>query len=171
MLRDKGMGSAYGGEWKPNKPEDERFLGRPGEIKRTQSRGKRGGYPRDTRIGEDGRAERERHYTDHDSPGKHSSPHDHEMDWSKGFPDPGNSINYPGGAPEFKGYEMRYTMSDVIGPNSLEENRFKTIGDFKWCVTHGGEVELEYRDKVYGISQNLSKHPTVPFRSSSYKSS
>ncbi len=28
----KGMGSAYGGVWKPSKPEDERFLGEPGEI-------------------------------------------------------------------------------------------------------------------------------------------
>lgn len=28
-----GMGSAYGGMWKPKKPEDERFLGEPGEIK------------------------------------------------------------------------------------------------------------------------------------------
>ena len=30
-----GMGSAYGGQWKPKKPEDERFLGEPGEIKTT----------------------------------------------------------------------------------------------------------------------------------------
>ena len=29
----KGMGSAFGGEWKPKKPEDERFLGEPGIIK------------------------------------------------------------------------------------------------------------------------------------------
>jgi hypothetical protein len=28
-----GMGSAYGGQWKPAKLEDERFLGEPGEIK------------------------------------------------------------------------------------------------------------------------------------------
>ncbi len=31
----KGMGSAYGGEWKPKKPEDERFLGKPMGDKKT----------------------------------------------------------------------------------------------------------------------------------------
>ena len=31
----KGGGSAYGGKWKPSKPEDERFIGEPGEIKIT----------------------------------------------------------------------------------------------------------------------------------------
>ena len=29
----KGMGSAFGGEWKPKKPEDERFLGKPEKTK------------------------------------------------------------------------------------------------------------------------------------------
>lgn len=33
---EKGMGSAYGGEWKPKKPDDERFIGKPGEIKNYQ---------------------------------------------------------------------------------------------------------------------------------------
>lgn len=28
----KGGGSAYGGKWKPSKPDDERFLGEPGSI-------------------------------------------------------------------------------------------------------------------------------------------
>lgn len=31
----KGTGSAFGGEWQPKEPEDERFLGEPGEIKVT----------------------------------------------------------------------------------------------------------------------------------------
>ena len=31
----KGGGSAYGGKWKPSKPEDERLVGKPGEIKIT----------------------------------------------------------------------------------------------------------------------------------------
>lgn len=30
-----GGGSAYGGRYKPAKPEDERFVGKPGEIKIT----------------------------------------------------------------------------------------------------------------------------------------
>ena len=46
---EKGMGSAYGGEWQPKKEEDKRFLGEPGEIKETIS--KRGNYVRHTKIG------------------------------------------------------------------------------------------------------------------------
>lgn len=41
---DKGMGSAYGGKWQPNpnKPQDQRFIGKPGEIKITfTSKGER----------------------------------------------------------------------------------------------------------------------------------
>ncbi len=65
-----GMGSAYGGKWRPNpnKPEDQRFLGTPGEIKTTF----KNGYRIDTKIGEDGRAVRERHYTDHNRADKHT---------------------------------------------------------------------------------------------------
>ena len=32
---EKGMGSAFGGEWQPKKEADKRFLGKPGEIKTT----------------------------------------------------------------------------------------------------------------------------------------
>ena len=62
-LIGKGGGSAYGGGWKPspNKPDDQRFLGEPGEIKTTY----KNGYRVDTKIGSDGRAKLERHYTDH----------------------------------------------------------------------------------------------------------
>ena len=35
FLIGKGGGSAYGGEIKPSKPEDERFWGAPGETKYT----------------------------------------------------------------------------------------------------------------------------------------
>lgn len=41
------MGSAYGGQWKPKKPEDERFFEKPGEIKTTF----KNGYRIDTKIG------------------------------------------------------------------------------------------------------------------------
>jgi len=34
----KGGGSAFGGEYKPAKAEDERFVGEPGEIKTTYKR-------------------------------------------------------------------------------------------------------------------------------------
>ena len=42
-------------------------------------------------------------------------------------------------------------MSKFIGVNSLEDNRFKTISDFKWCINGGGEVELEYNNRVFGV--------------------
>lgn len=145
----KGGGSAYGGKWKPAKPEDGRFLGKPGEIKQTHSSGKRGGYDRETKIGDDGRATMERHHTDHDQPSVHSDPHDHIIDWSKGFPKPGPPISYPDGAPEFKRYGGVLRMSHDVGVNSLEDNRFKTISDFKWCMNHGGEVQFDWKGVSY----------------------
>ena len=74
-----GMGSAYGGKWKPKKPADERFLGEPGEIKTTY----KNGYRIDTKIGEDGRAVKERHYTDKPNPKYHTDPHDHDKNGMK----------------------------------------------------------------------------------------
>lgn len=53
------MGSAYGGEWKPKKPDDERFIGKPGEIKTTKDKN---GNLRLTKIGEDGKAVSEQHF-------------------------------------------------------------------------------------------------------------
>ena len=58
----KGSGSAYGGKWKPKKPGDDRFLGRPGEIKETYNKN---GEKILTKIGEDGRAVKERHFSYH----------------------------------------------------------------------------------------------------------
>ena len=159
----KGGGSAYGGKWKPAKTEDERFLGKPGEIKQTHSVGKRGGYDRETKIGDDGRAVMERHHTDHDTPSVHSDPHDHIIDWSGGFPKPGPPINYPNGAPEFKRFGGIRQMA-YAGTNSLEENRFKTISDFKWCVNCGGEIQFEWKGLVYGIFPKLQKTPDAPLQ-------
>lgn len=59
------MGSAFGGEWQPRKPNDERFLGELGEVKSSWASGKKGGYGRETKIGEDEKALTERHETDH----------------------------------------------------------------------------------------------------------
>lgn len=72
----KGGGSAYGGKWKPSKPDDERFLGEPGSINRTADRN---GDLRETKIGADGRAVKERHYSNHGNPKQHSIPHDHNI--------------------------------------------------------------------------------------------
>ncbi len=41
--------------------------------------------------------------------------------------------------------------------NSVEENRFETISDFKWCVDHGGEIEFEYNDVIYNITHPEGK--------------
>ncbi len=48
-------------------------------------------------------------------------------------------------------------MSKIIEKNSLEDNRFKTISDFKWCVNSGGEIEFEYNDRVFGIFPKLKR--------------
>lgn len=160
----KGGGSAYGGPWQPAKPEDERFLGEPGQKISSHAPGKHGGYDRDTSIGDDGRATAERHYTDHGFPGHHSDPHDHMIDWSTGFPKLGPPINYPDGAPEFKVFGGCKHMNKIIGMNSPEENRFQTISDFKWCVNSGGEVEFEWKGAVFGIWPKLRKAPNAPLQ-------
>lgn len=147
---EKGMGNPEGGEWRPSKPDDERFLGAPGEIKNTFASS---GYLRSTKIGNDGRASKERHWTDHDQPWAHTNPHDHEILWDNpiGHPDPQGPINYPNGAPEFKSYKGVMKMNDINRTNSLEDNRFKTISDFKWCMHYHGEVEFVWNAKSYSI--------------------
>ena len=150
-----GMGSAYGGKWKPAKTEDKRFLGNPGEIKTTL----KNGYRVDTKIGENGKATKERHYTDHNRPWAHTNPHDHDIGWdvNRGNPLPGPPINYPKedypkGAPEFKSFKEMNILNTIVQANSLEENRFKTINDFKWCVDDGGEVEFIWNGITYNIT-------------------
>ncbi len=159
-LNQKGEGSAYGGSWRPspNKPDDERFLGLPGTINKSRYEGKKGGYDRETKIGDDGRAIKERHYTDYPNSKYHTNPHDHEIDWSDGFPRLGPPINYPNGAPEFKLYEVE-VMSKVGKQGVFKENHFESISDFKWCMHCGGEVLFEYHDKTFGIAPKLQKTP------------
>lgn len=112
----KGGGSAYGGKWKPNpnKPADSRYIGEPGEVKRTF----KDGYWVDTKIGDDGRAAIERHYTDHNRLWTHTNPHDHIIIWDNPgqCPVPGSPSNYPNGAPEFKHYQQTYNMRYIIVP-------------------------------------------------------
>jgi hypothetical protein len=146
----KGTGSAYGGEWKPKKPDDERFLGEPGEIKESFDKN---GERRQTKIGDDGRAEKERHFSNHNRPDKHTNPHDHKIDWdpNRGNPLPGAPINYPDLVPDFKSYKG----VNLFMPNNItcnEEDRFKTISDFKWCIDCGGEVEFRWKNKLYSIT-------------------
>ena len=153
-LIGKGGGSAYGGKWKPSKPEDYRLLGQPGEIKTTfDKRGNR----IETKIGNDGRAIAERHYTHHNLPKFHSNPHDHHINWETpryGIPNfEKPHVNYwpdayPDGAPEFKAFGGLYMN---YGVNSEEDNRFKTISEFKECLIRGGEVEFQWKGNAYSI--------------------
>lgn len=112
----------------------------------------RNGNQFQTKIGPDGRAEMERHNTDHGKPWAHT-PHDHKIEWldPPGHPDPQSPINYPGGAPEFKKYGECYTMSTVIPTNPPEANRFSSISDFKWSMKCGGEITFEWDQTMYGI--------------------
>ena len=146
----KGGGSAYGGEWRPSKEDDKRFVGSPGSINRTVDAH---GNLRETKIGEDGRAIRERHYSTHGNPKKHSVPHDHEITWNENRLIWGPVQNYwDDNFPDFKSYwrhDMEYNI--LTSKNSLEDNRFKSISDFKWCMYCGGEVELVWQDIHFGI--------------------
>ncbi len=55
-------------------------------------------------------------------------------------------------------------MKDNFKQNSLEENRFKTISDFKWCMRCGGEVEFSWKGKRYGIASKLRRSDNAPIQ-------
>jgi hypothetical protein len=153
-----GMGSAYGGQWKPspNKPMDQRFLGQPGEIKVTYNNK---GEKLETKIGDEGRATKERHNTDHNRPDKHSNPHDHNIDWLNGYPDPGSPINYPDGAPEFKSFLCKelFAMCEKSYDIQQQNLNFQTISEFKWCMKAHGELEFVWNNKSYSITHPYGK--------------
>ena len=146
----KGGGSAYGGDWQPSKPEDERFIGKPGETKRNGEK--------ETHIGDDGKADRERHNTSSPNPKYHTNPHDHEVYWDELGPHLGPAINYPDGAPEFKVCWSYCMCENNIAKNTPEQNRFKTISDFKWCLKQGGEVVFLWNGTQYGVFGNGNKY-------------
>ena len=164
FLIGKGGGSAYGGPWKPAKPGDDRFLGEPGETKDSTIPTAKGGYRAITKIGSDGRATGEWHFSDHGSPRVHSVPHYHSIDWPNGFPFLGPAVNNPDGAPGIKHYGGTRKMNYYPTPESIELNRFKTISDFKWCVNCGGEIEFEWKGKVFGVFPKLRKTPDAPIQ-------
>lgn len=164
------MGSAWGGEWRPspNKPDDARFLGQPGEIKYTIATNKHGvRYQRATRIGKDGKADLERHYTNHENEKVHSNPHDHRITWDKGFPYFEKPICYPDGeAPSFKCF---YNQEEHMGNNDTSnvvndypDLSFTSISDFKWCMQCGGEVQFEWKGKSYTVFGSVQKDENAP---------
>ncbi len=154
-LVGKGGGSAFGGEWKPspNKPEDQRLIGEPGSVNQKGDT--------QTHIGKDGRADVERHNTDHGKPAHHTAPHDHFISWSNGYPQFGGPVNYPNGAPEFGDvYGGVSTMNGkIITPNTPEQNRFASISDFKWSMKCGGEVQFIWNGITYCCFGNIEPTP------------
>jgi len=50
----------------------------------------------------------------------------------------------------------------IIPQNSAEQNRFKTISDFKWCMERGGEVEFVWKCVNYGaVRYGANKKITI----------
>jgi len=152
----KGGGSAYGGKWRPNpnKPEDQRLVGRPGEIKRTKDRN---GNLIEDKIGVDGYATLERHNMDHGNPEIHTNPHDHEITWDNNFPAFGDYIHYPNGAPEFRGFIRGgyYSMKNEV--KGFPEYSFESISDFKWSMKSGGEVQFIWKGVRYCAFGNIPR--------------
>jgi len=80
-------------EKKDENNSNAKLRGEPGEIKRSGKNGQN-----ETKIGEDGRAVRERHHSDHGTPNIHSKPHDHDIRWNEnGKPEYSKPINYRDG--------------------------------------------------------------------------
>ena len=140
----KGGGSAYGGDWIPKKESDERFIGKPGEIKTTYY-----GYRRDTKIGDNGLAVYERHYSTAPNEKYHTNPHDHEITWENNHPNLGPAINYPdGNAPEFKDYIPDNSKRSI----TKMEEKYESITDMKQSIMWGREVTFRIRSGIeYGI--------------------
>jgi hypothetical protein len=149
-LISKGGGSAYGGKWKPTQAKDGRLSGEAGEIKVTYSKS---GEKTETLIGDDGKAVKEIHHSTHSNEKIHHNPHGHIITYDPitGFPSWSGPINGID-SDFFKCFIWRKTMQSVIYDTSTpEDNRFKTISDFKWCMKHGGEVEFVWGGIHYGV--------------------
>lgn len=57
-------------------------------------------------------------------------------------------------------------MSSIVRWNTPEDNRFKTISDFKRCMRQGGEVLFKYDGRNYSITQTPEEKIRI---SESYK--
>lgn len=149
---DKGIGSAYGGEWQPKKEADKRFLGTPNTVNQYLNEN---GDLFEIKIGEDGRAVMERHNTTHNREHtKHTNPHDHIIDWSNGIPHLEEPINYePGTAPEFKHFVRIDIMKQIITTDDL---KFESTSDFKYALIYGREIQFEWNGIEYGAFNDSS---------------
>ncbi len=103
-----------------------------------------------SKIGENGKAVKERHYSDHKKGHKHSNQHDHNIDWSNGHPNLSSPINYSkDNIPELKSKEILklYTKNDQI----LEYPQYKDVNDFKESLIHGREIVIKWGGIEYLI--------------------
>ena len=165
----KGGGSAFGGEWKPKDKNSERFLGEPNTIKENTVKTTKGSYDVLDYYNKDGKAIAERHLTDHNKPHKHSDPHDHLVDWDKNFPDMSSPINHTDSIiPTFEEFvsELFGKISDYItgdekSRNNYEYNpddqKFETLGEFKFYLSCGANVGFKYNGVEYGIEGHENK--------------
>lgn len=145
----KGGGSAYGGKWMPKKEDEKRLIGKPGEIKDTIH----DGYRTLTKIGEDGYAIWERHFTDHFKPKDHSNPHDHIITWENNHPN-FKQVNYwDGNIPEFKSYIKNIISQNMEADQMNYGKQFETLGEFKIYLSSGANVGFEYNGTKYQIEK------------------
>ncbi len=153
----KGGGSAYGGKWKPKDERSARYLGKPNSILRNfLVKGNNGkGYKVDIKYDSEGRAIKERHHTDHNKPKYHTNPHDHEISWKNNHPDPGPPINYWDSLPpEFKNYTGGKIMDNednIIMECNVYGEKFETLGEFKFYLSTGWNLGMQYKGVEYGI--------------------
>ena len=47
---------------------------------------------------------------------------------------------------------------------SPEDNRFETIGDFKWCLECGGEIQFCWKGQDYGVVRYGLDHKITVYR-------
>lgn len=165
----KGGGSAFGGNWKPKDKNSERFLGEPNTIQKNNVTTKKGSYEVLDKYDSKGRAVAERPLTDHNRADKHTVPHDHVIDWSKNFPDPGSPINYNNTATptfeEFISEIFNEIIENIQGEEKSVKNheynpddyKFETLGEFKCYLASGWNVGFEYNGVEYGIEGHDNK--------------
>lgn len=156
----KGGGSAEGGEWIPKDKNSERFKGEPNSVKENHVDTRKDGYDVLDKYGRDGKATAERHNTDHGRPDKHSSPHDHSIDWSNGYPKLSSPKNYlDGNIPDFAEFidSIGGETEKMANSYNPDDYKFETLGEFKIYLSCGANVGFEYNGVEYGIEGHNNK--------------
>ncbi len=146
---EKGRGSAIN-EWHPKKEEDKRLLGEPDTTGKYVNPN---GEVYLLKYNSEGKAAIERHLTDHNQPWSHSKPHDHIINWDRGFPHYIEKIDYDPSLPipELKAYKKKGMI--IMKSTSKNSLMFESVEDFRWSVQYGGEVQFDFNGKSYCISR------------------